>query len=353
MIGEFFHSYLMAYVFWLGLSLGSMGLLFIQFLTGGKWGLATRRIFEAASATTPLMAVLLVPVLVGIPSLYVWAQPDAVAADAVIQHKAAYLNVGFFVARAIVYLLVWVVLAYAARRQSLVGSLQKLQKLSIVGAISLGLTVSFAAIDWLMSLDADWYSTMYPPLVAMGFLLFSLAFAIVLLVLLARRTPLGELVDPRLLNDLGNLLLAFLMLWGYMQYFEYLLIWAGNLSDEIPWYLRRVDGNWQQVAIAVAVLGFGVPFWFLLFRPLKRNARTLACIAAWIMLTHLVDVYWLVQPPYSPAGPTITWWDPFTLVVIGVLWVAIFRWQLGRRPLLADRDPRLVRALQVVHEPAL
>jgi len=350
---QFFRSYLTAYTLWVGLSLGSMGIVFIQFLTGGNWGLATRRIFEAASATTPLMAVLFVPLLFGIPSLYSWALPADVAADPVLQHKALYLNISFFVVRTIFYLAVWIVLALLLRRFSVAADLRALQKLSIVGAASLGLTVSFAAIDWLMSLDADWYSTMYPPLVAMGFVLFAFAFGIVVIVFLAPRTPLQELVNPRLLNDLGSLLLAFLMLWGYMQYFEYLLIWAGNLTDEIPWYLRRIDGNWQQVAISLAAFGFGLPFWFLLFRPLKRNPVTLACIAGWLMLMHLVDVYWLVEPPFSPAGPSLSWLDGATLIGIGGVWLAVFAWQLGRRPLLAPGDPRLVRAFaEVAHEPA-
>jgi hypothetical protein len=155
-----------------------------------------------------------------------------------------------------------------------------------------------------------------------------------------------------LFNDLGNLLLAFLMLWAYMQYFEYLLIWAGNLTDEIPWYLRRIEGNWQQVATILAVFGFAVPFWFLLFRPLKRNPITLACIAGWVMLMHLVDVYWIVEPPFSPPGPNISWLDIAALIGIGGVWLGVFAWQLARRPLLAQDDPRLVRALEVAREPA-
>lgn len=348
----FFRAYLVSYALWLGLSLGSMGLVFIQFLTGGNWGFATRRIFEAAGATTPLMAALFVPLLFAIPTLYAWARPVEVAADPVLQHKSLYLNVPFFIARAVFYVVVWVVLAILLRRLSLGRDLRKLQKLSIVGAASLGVTVSFAAIDWLMSLDADWYSTMYPPLVAMGFLLFSFAFGIVAIVYLTPRTPLADVVTPQLLNDLGSLLLAFLMLWAYMQYFEYLLIWAGNLTDEIPWYLRRVEGGWQDVAVVLAVFGFGVPFWFLLFRPLKRNPITLACIATWVMVMHLVDVYWLVEPPFTPAGPNVNWLEVVTLIGIGGVWMATFGWQLGRRPLLAASDPRLSRALEVAHEPA-
>ena len=353
----FFRAYLMGYTVWLALGLGSLGVLLVQFLTGGVWGLAIRRICEAATATVPLLAVLFLPVLLGMPELYVWARPEAVAADPVLQHKAPYLNIPFFVGRSLVYLICWVVVAVLLRRWSAAHDrtgdplvLRRLQRLSIVGALSVGLTVSFAAIDWLMSLDADWFSTMYPPLVAMRSLLTSLAFAILVLALLAPRSRLGELTTAQLYNELGSLLLAFLMLWTYMAYFQYLLIWAGNLSDEIPWYLRRVEGGWGPVATSLIVFGFAVPFWSLLFRPLKRNRRALALVAAWLLGMHFVDVYWLVEPPFQPGGPRVSWLDVFAVVGIGGVWLAIFAWQLTRRPLLPRFDPRwvTVEALEAV-----
>ena len=352
-----FRGYLLAWTFWAGLGLGAMGILFVQFLTGGAWGLATRRILEAATATVPVMALLFVPLLFGADQLYAWARPSDVSADAILQHRSIYLNMPFFAARTLVYLVVWCVLAVLVRRWSTAHQmdamqlLRRLQKLSIVGVIALGVTVSFAAIDWLMSLDADWYSTMYPPLVAMGFMLAALAFAIVALVRLTPRTQLSQLVTPQLRNDLGSLLLAFLMLWAYMHYFQYLLIWAGNLSDEIPFYLRRVEAGWEPVAIAVAVLGFGVPFWFLLFRSLKRNPRTLASLALLVLVMHLVDVYWLVAPPFEPAGPAPTLLDAMALVGLGCVWAVVFIWQLRARPLLPDNDVRLI-ALEAAHETA-
>src|SRR5690348_10178782 len=177
-----FRAYLMAWTFWAGLGLGAMGILFVQFLTGGAWGLATRRIFEAATATVPVMAVLFLPLLLGLPDLYAWARPTDVSADEILQHKAIYLNVPFFIVRTVVYLFIWSLLAIVLRRWSdardtdAMQTLRRLQKFSIIGAATLGITVSFAAIDWLMSLDADWFSTMYPPLVAMGFLLGAFAF---------------------------------------------------------------------------------------------------------------------------------------------------------------------------------
>jgi hypothetical protein len=352
--GGFFHAYLVAYTFWLGLGVGSLGVAFVQFLTGGHWGLVARRIFEAGASTLPLMAVLFVPLLFGLPRLYAWARPEDVANDPILQHQALYLNVPLFLVRTVAYLVIWSALALLLRRWSLAQdvsedaelALVRLQRFSIVATLVLALTVTFAAIDWLMSLDAGWYSTMYPPMVATGFLLLGLAFAIVVVATLAPRSVLGDLVTPGIYNDLGSLLLAFLMLWAYMSYFQYLLIWAGNLTDEIPWYLRRVGGGWLPVALLLGAFGFAVPFVCLLFRPLKRNPRTLAAIASLIMAMLVVNAFWLIEPPFAPGGPTLDWLALAALVGIGGLWLAAFAWQLGRQPLLAARDPRLASALE-------
>lgn len=354
-----FQSYLMAETLWLGLALGCTGIALLQFLTGGNWGLATRRIFEAGAATLPVAVVLFIPILFGLPRLYAWTRPADVAADPILQHRVPYMNMPFFLTRTAIYFVVWVGLAYLLRRLSRLQDesddplhLRRLQRFSIVGLILLGLTVTFAAIDWLMSLDADWYSTMYPPLVGMSFMLFALAFGILLTTILAQRTAIGEVVTPQLYNDLGSLLLAFLMLWTYMEYFQYMLIWAGNLTDEIPWYLRRIEGSWLIVAILLGGLGFLVPFWFLLFRAIKRNPRTLAAVAALLVVMRFIDAYWLVKPPFEPAGPTPSFLDIFAVIGLGGVWLAVFIWQLTTQPLLVRYDPRLALTLEAAREPA-
>ena len=355
----FFQAYLFGYTFWLGLGLGSLGVLLIQFLTGGRWGLVTRRIFEAGTATLPMMAGLFMPLLLGLPQLYAWARPGDVAADAVLQHKAIYLNIPFFIIRAVVYVIAWIVIGYRMRRWSALEDqtgdptiLRRLQRASIIGAVILGFTVSFAAIDWLMSLDADWYSTMYPPMVAMSFMLLALAFATVLAALFGPRTALSELLNPEVFNDLGSLLLAFTMLWGYLEYFQYLLIWAGNLSDEIPWYVSRSEGGWMPIAWGVALIGFLLPWYLLLFRPLKRNRKTLAAIAGLLVVMQVVNVFWMVEPPFEPNGPFVDWLDVLSVVGFGGVWLAVFAWQLAARPLVPANDPRLQPALEAAHEPA-
>jgi hypothetical protein len=355
----FFRAYLFGYTFWLGLGLGSLGVLLVQYLTGGHWGLVTRRFFEAGTATLPLMAVLFIPVLFGLPELYAWARPSDVASDAVLQHKSLYLNVPFFIVRAVVYVIAWVVIGHTMRRWSVLEDqtgdpslLRRLQRASIVGAVILGFTVSFAAIDWLMSLDADWYSTMYPPMVAMSFMLLALASATVLAALHGPRSALAELLNPQVFNDMGSLLLAFTMLWGYLEYFQYLLIWAGNLSDEIPWYVSRSEGGWLPVAWGVALIGFLLPWYLLLFRPLKRNPKTLAAIAGLLVVMQVVNVFWMVEPPFEPSGPFVDWLDVFSIVGFGGVWLAVFAWQLAARPLVPANDPRLQPALEAAHEPA-
>ena len=354
-----FRSYLLAYVFWLDFALGCLGLSLIQLLTGGVWGLAIRRIAEAGTRTLPLMALLFVPVFFGLPRLYLWAQPAVVAQDPLLQHKSIYLNAPGYVVRAVIYFVAWCALAYYLSRwsaeQDRTGDpalLGKLQHLAAGGAVLLGVTATFAAIDWLMSLEPDWYSTVYGAIVAWGAVLTSMAFAIVLVVLLARRPPLAPLVSPLLLNELGSLLLAFLVLWSYMAYFQYLLIWAGNLHEEIPWFLRRTSGEWLPIAVVVVVGTFTVPFFLLLFRDLKRNPRTLLAISALLLLSRPIDVLWLVKPAWVTEGWLLHWLDLAAAVGLGGVWLAAFAWLLAQRPLLPPHDPRLPAGLEVAHERA-
>jgi hypothetical protein len=183
-------------------------------------------------------------------------------------------------------------------------------------------------------------------------MLLALAFGTFLVAIFGPTSPLGEMLTPGIFNDLGSLLLAFTMLWGYLEYFQYLLIWAGNLSDEIPWYVSRSEGGWLPIAVVIAAIGFLLPWYLLLFRPLKRNRGTLAAIAGLLVVMQLVNVYWMVEPPFEPAGPLVDWLDVFAVIGLGGLWMAVFAWQLPARPLLPANDPRLMPALEAAREPA-
>ncbi len=344
---QFFRSYLFAYLFWLGISFGCLVLLLTYHIAGGGWGDALCPILQPAALTLPLMAILFIPLVFGMRDLYLWARPEAVAADPLLQHKEPYLNVPFFLIRAVIYLVAWSGLAYVLRRWSLThGTGERLPRLSGLGLILLALTATFAMIDWVMSLEPHWYSTIYAAMVVLGGMVSAFAFAVLVRLLLANvRAPVP---DRQTLNDLGSLLLAFVMGWAYLAFSQYLVIWAGNLDQEIPWYVRRLQGGWELVALFVTLFHFVLPFVLLLSRSLKRNPTTLGAIAALLLVTGVVDTFWVVTPAFYPNGFHIHWLDVAALVGIGGLWIALFAWVLRRQSMLTLRDSAHEALLQEV-----
>jgi hypothetical protein len=239
---QFFRAYLLAFLFWLGLTLGCLAILMVHYLAGGSWGAILRRVLEAGMRTLPLMAVLSVPLLFGLPELYLWARPEAVAEDELLRHKSPYLNVPFFVVRLAVYFIAWLVIAYLVQRWSQqqeqvadpVGRdaiARRLALLSGFGLTIYGLTMSFAAIDWVMSLEPYWYSTIYGILILVNQVLGALAFAVVVTMSLANHEPLAEVISLERLRDIGNLLVTAILFWAYIAFSQLLIIWAGNLPD--------------------------------------------------------------------------------------------------------------------------
>lgn len=350
---QFFRSYLMAYIFWSGITLGCLAVLMLYHLVNGGWGVLIRRMLEAGTRTLPLVALLIVPVLVGIPQLYTWAHPEAVARDPLLQHKSVYLNIPSFLIRAVVYFAIWGILAYLLNRwssdQDRSGApwlARRLHRLSGPGLVLYVLTVTFASLDWTMSLEPDWYSTIYSALFIVGQVLSALALLIAVLGLLASRTSLAEVLSPRYLNDLGNLLLAFVILWAYMAFSQFLITWAGNLTEEIPWYLRRVNGGWGWIAGFLIVFHFALPFLLLLSRQVKRRVAVLASLAGALLVVRMVSVYWMVEPAFGDAQPRFHWLDWIAPIGIGGVWMAVFVWHLKRRPILPLHDNNLREVLQ-------
>jgi len=340
----FFPAYLTAYAYWLSLTLGSLALAMLCHLARSRWAAATLRYCLAGASTLPLMTALFLPLLLGVRELYPWADPQGVAADPLLAHKQPYLNLPFFLARAVIYFALWLVLARALRRWSNEASAGsgpggRLQRLSAGGLAVLGLSTSFAAIDWLMSLEPRWYSSVYGSLVAMGGVLGALALASGLAALAGRRSAARPLISPRVLNDLGSLLLACVMLWAYLAFSQYLVIWAGNIPEEAVWYTRRWEGGWRVVTVALIVAQFALPFSLLIVREVKRSAPVLAAIATLVVVTRYLEMVWLVKPA---AGQGVHWLDPALALGMGGLWVAIFAGQLRRAPLapLAWAQPR-------------
>jgi len=353
---SFFAAYLTGFLFWSGIALGCLGTALLQQVTGGLWGLTLRRIAEAGARTMPLVAVMFLPLLLGLSLLYPWTRPDDVAASASLQQKAAYLNVPFFIGRTVFYVVCWIVLARLLDRRSVdedraadPARTGRLWRLGVGGLIVLGLTAAFAMIDWVMSLEPEWYSTIYPSMVATGGLLAAFAFMILVALWVAPRSELAVLNTPRVRNDLGSMLLAFLMLWAYQSFSQYLLIWAGNIQEEIPWYLRRQDGIWGWMAVAIIALGFFVPFFLLIFREIKRSARALAAIAWLLLVMRIVEVLWLVGPGLDLGGLYIAL-ALAAIVGLGGVWLWLFGRALTARPLLPLHDPRLANIPEVAPE---
>jgi hypothetical protein len=350
---HFFKAYLLAYVFWIGIALGSLAISMLHHLSGGAWGVVIRRVLEAASRTLPFMALLFLPIAFGVHELYLWANPEAVAKDAILQHKAAYLNVPFFIIRAAIYFVIWSALAYLLSKWSLeqeqrgeTGQALRMQRLSGLGLVLYALTILFMSVDWIMSLDPHWFSTIYGILFMGGQGLSAFAFAIAVAVLLSRTEPMSRVIAPAHLHDLGKLMLAFVMLWAYFSFSQFLIIWSANLPEEIPWYLRRWGGGWQWVGLLLIFGHFVLPFVLLLSSDIKKSGRTLIGVAVTIILMRIVDLFWNIGPLHHEESFGATWLDAVAPVALGGIWLALFLWQLRTRPLLPMGEPYLAEALE-------
>lgn len=347
---QFFHAYLFSYLFWLGVALGSLALLMTQYLTGGAWGVMTRRILEASARTLPLMAVLFIPVALGIPCLYPWANRDDVLRDDVMRHRAGYMNPTFFIVRAAAYFAIWIALAWILdrwSRQEDAGAdrLHVFQKLSAPGLILYVFTVSFSAVDWAESLFAHWYSTIWGFLFVAGQGLSAMGVTILAIAVLARFQPMAEAVRASHLHDLGKMLLMFVMLWAYFSFSQLLIVWTGNLTTEIPWYFTRWHGSWAWIGISLALFQFLIPFLLLLSSSLKRSPVALGSVVVLLLVMRMVDLYWIVVPALDREGARLNWMQFSLPLALGGLWLASFLWQLRRRPLLPIGAPNLEEAL--------
>lgn len=332
--GHFHEAWLVSWLFWLGLSLGMLALLLIQSLIRSHWGTAGRRIFVSGAEAIPLMAVLFLPVIFEPDRVYEWARPEVVEQDHLLQHKQPYLNETWFRIRAGVYLAVWVGVLLLVRRRPVDDhehpAAARPQTIPLRGpALALlMLTTSFAAFDWAMSLEPHWYSSIYGAIYAVEGLLGAMAAAVLVFIALRRRAGFADFATPQLLNDFGNLLLAFTIIWGYLEFSQYLIIWSGNLPDEIVWYLRRFEGGWSWLIVASVILQLAVPFWLLLFRDVKQDPTRLAAVAGLILVMRYVENYWTVKPGFHLPQLTVHWLDAAAPVGIGGLWLSMLLFRL-------------------------
>lgn len=361
---QFFRSWLIAYLLFLGIALGSMALVMIQHLTGGTWGVF-RRVLEASSRTLPLLALLFLPVVLGMSTLYPWTHDDLVRADEVLRHRQPYQNTGFFLARALVYFASWIGLAWTltrwSRRQDegdMSGNML-LQRVSGAGLVIYALTITLAGVDWVMSINPHWYSTLFGFLMIGGQGLSALAFTIVIATLLVKDEPMSGLLKPHHFHDLGKLMFAFVMLWAYFNFSQFLLTYAANLLEEIPYFIARINHGWQYLALFLIVFHFAVPWLLLLSRDRKRNPARLVWVAAWILFMRYTDLFMLVTPEFASTGQNlhmlageheslffVHWLDLAAPLGIGGVWLWMFFTQLAQRPLLAFGDPYLRESME-------
>ena len=345
---QFFFSYLFGYLFWLGLSLGCFLVTMIHTLTGGRWGYPTRRFLEAGFMVLPLMLVLFIPIFFGLRELYPWARPEELAAEKVLRQRHVYMNAWAYIARAVFFLGLWIWMSQLLRKWSLqqdatsdAAPTRKARTLSGIGIVIYGLLGTFATVDWIMSLEKHWYSTMYAVIVIIGQILVAYSFSVVLLTLFRRQEPLVEVVTKSQYHQLGNLLLAFVMFWTYVSFGQLLIVYSGDKPDELDWYLHRIASNWKLVVAALGLFHFFLPFYLLLFRAVKKHFAPLTTLAALLFVVHIVAIYWLVMPAFHQGGLAISWLDFTAPLGIGGLWLAYFLSRLKAAPLLPQRDPGL------------
>jgi hypothetical protein len=357
---QFYRSYLVAFLWVLGPTLGCLALLMVHHLSGGAWGLGVRRIFEASARTLPLVAILFVPIVLGMKDIFIWTVPEKVT-DPRLQHliayKEPYLNVSFFVGRAVAYFVIWSALTFIltgwSRAQDTTPTPppadRKFRTLSGPGLLIYGVTISFASFDWIMSLDPAWYSTVYGLLFMVGQGLTGISFTAIIAFIVSRRSPMDHVLTPEKIHDYGKLMLAFTMLWAYLSFSQFLIIWSANLPEEIPYYMTRLHTNWSTLSWIILFGVFVIPYVMLLSRDLKRSTARLAYLGVFVFVMRYVDIYWMVQPMLHREGPAVHWLDFTTAAGLMGLWIAAFCWNLKGTALVPVNDPYLEEALADGH----
>jgi hypothetical protein len=363
---EFYRAYLLGFMCWLGVALGSMAIVMIRHLTGGGWGTVIRRILGAAMRTLPVLAILFIPIVIAVGQhrIYPWAMPLESIQDAHIREhlekhsfiKASYLNFSGFFIRAFLYFAIWNVLSFLLSKWSKqtdhAGAPDNSGRFKAVagpGLILYGFTISFAAIDWVMSLDPSWISTIFGLLILIGEVLSAMCFAVVVERILFNYKPMSEMLTPDFVHDHGKWMLTFIMVWAYFSFAQWLIIWAGNLPAEITFYLKRLSNGWGSIGLFLVLFHFAIPFALLLSRPFKRDIRKLVWLAVWMMLMRYLDLFWIIEPNFSKTL-TVTIADIVVPIAIGGIWLWYFFRNLAALPLLPAYDPDAHEVLQPAHQ---
>lgn len=364
----FLQSWLVAFMFWLGLSLGCLTLLMLQYTSGGNWGILGRRFWEAATKTLPFLFLMWLPLVIGMKVLYPWVtmKPEELLAD----RAKFWLNPNLFVVRGLIYFALWGLWAWRLNRWSqreergdaTPQRFVRIQNFSGAGIVMYAITITFAAVDWIMSLSPMWWSTVFGMVFMVGECLTAFAFTIYLLARFKQEEPLSPIVKPDHFHDYGKLMFTFVILWAYLSFSQWLVIWQGNITGEIRWYLDRVHGHWKILATLLIFFHFVLPFGIMLSRSLKRQPRKLVRMVFWILIIRLVDLFWYVQPSFhsaaevhgdpstlAPMSWSIVGMNVVNVLAIGGLWLAIFYYYLGKRSLMPVNDPHFVEMVEAKH----
>ncbi|HSP17157.1 MAG TPA: hypothetical protein VLV78_20610 [Thermoanaerobaculia bacterium] len=350
---EFFRAYLPSYMFWFEIAAGSLAVLMLQYTTGGEWGVLIRRPLGAGARTMVVMAALFIPIALGAQSIYIWADPSIVAHDAILQHQQKYLSVGPWIGRTIFYFALWILWTWRIRVLSLrfyedrapETELSR-RKWAATGLPMIVLTLTFASIDWLMSLEPKWSSSMYGITFVVSCGLSAFAFVTFLLTRLAKTKAMADIVRPMHFRDLGNLMLAFVMFWAYTAFSQFLLIWYGNIKEEVPYYIKREHGAWGYLAVVLILFHFFLPFFMLLMRTIKDRPQTIAIVAVIILIMRYVHNDWLIGPAWTGEHFHFSWMNVASFVGIGGIWFWAFVKQLKGQTIIPIHETWVEEAIR-------
>lgn len=353
-------SWLLGFIFWGGIGIGSLGLLMLQYLTGGAWGVVGRRFFEAGTRTLPIIVVFFLPLAIGVRSLYEFTH--MAAGDELVRHRGWYMDWKWWIVRSLVYFLIWGVMIYLLNKWSAQqdkssdfatanGLLSKASRFSGPTMVIFVLVLTLAVVDWVMILDPRWFSTIWGLLFVAGWALSCLCFMVAVLAALSDKAPMNRVLGKRHFHDLGKLMLALVMVWAYFNFSQFLIIWSGNLPEETTWYIRRMHGGWGVIGVGLVLFHFAFPFLVLLQQDFKRKAKWLALVAVFILLMRIIDMFYLIGPSNWISGGVdpntfhVSWLDFVAPIGIGGIWLWYFFGQLTKRPLVPINDPYLDNAI--------
>lgn len=345
----FFQSYLYAFLYWSGFAFGCLGLFLLNNVVGGRWGVTTRSLLIAGMRTLPVVFLLLLPLFLGLKHLYPWTDVNQVDHNEYLWHKRHYLNIPFFAVRVLIYFAVW--LFWGLRAKSMADRQDKdadpgwpvrMRQFSAPGLVAFMLTLTFAYIDWILSADPQFYSTVYGGMIIIGDAVQTLALTIVVLVLISKTDRFGGRVNSSLLHDLGNMMFAFTIFWTYLAVSQLIIIWPADLPQELSWYEVRVHGGWRVIACAIALIMFAIPFLALLSQQRKQNPRRLMRVAIWLLCARAVEMFWVVEPTWRTKSFALYWTDIVAFLTVGGIWLYTYLGYLRRRPLLPLHDPRIM-----------